>query len=155
MSVIAAIRHDEVNFPLFLHVLGAMLLVGTLFAVATATVLEWRRPGEAPGLTRFGLRTVLLGVLPAYVLMRIGAQWTESREKLPEEVEDSTWLAIGYITADAGAVLILVAIVLSALGLRRLRDGRGRGFGRAAGIISLLLLAAYLVAVWAMSAKPD
>jgi uncharacterized membrane protein len=155
MSVIAAIRPDEVNFPLFLHVLGAMLLVGTLFAAATATMLDWRRPGEAPGLTRFGLRTVLLGVLPAYVLMRIGAQWTESREQLPEEVEDSTWLAIGYITADAGAVLILVAIVLSAVGLRRLRDGRGRGFGRAAGIISLVLLAAYVVAVWAMSTKPD
>jgi len=34
MSVLAAIRPGEVNLPLFLHVLGAMLLVGTLFAVA-------------------------------------------------------------------------------------------------------------------------
>jgi hypothetical protein len=154
MSVLAAIRADQVNFPLFLHVLGAMLLVGTLLAVAAATVLDWRRPGDSLGLARFALRTVLMGVLPAYVLMRIGAQWTESREKLPEEVEDSTWLGIGYITADAGAVLILVAIVLSVLGLRRLRDGRGRGLGRAVGVISLVLLAAYVVAVWAMSTKP-
>ena len=32
--MLAAIRPDSVNLPLFLHVLGAMLLVGCLFAVA-------------------------------------------------------------------------------------------------------------------------
>jgi hypothetical protein len=156
--VLAAIRPDDVNFPLFLHVLGAMLLVGTLLAVSTAILLGWRRAdaGEARALTRFGLRTLLLGVVPSYVLMRIGAQWTESREDLPEDVEDSAWFGIGYITADAGALLILVSIVLSALGLRRLRAERGgTGFGRAVGVIATLLLAAYIVAVWAMSAKPE
>ena len=30
MTVLAAIRPDEVNLALFVHVLGAMLLVGTL-----------------------------------------------------------------------------------------------------------------------------
>lgn len=155
MSCLAAIRAGEVNFPLFLHVLGAMLLVGTLLAVATAIVLDWRRPGGAPGLTRLGLRTLLLGVVPAYVLMRVGAQWTESRENLPEPVVDSTWLGIGYVTADAGAVLILVSVVLAAIGLRLLRDGRGRVPARAVGVISAVLLAAYVVAVWAMTAKPD
>jgi hypothetical protein len=155
MSVLAAIRADQVNFPLFLHVLGAMLLVGTLLAVATAVTLDWRRPGGAPGLTRLGLRTLLLGVVPAYVLMRVGAQWTESRENLPEPVVDATWLAIGYVTADAGAVLILVSVVLSAFGLRQLRGGGGRVLTRTVGVISLVLLAAYVVAVWAMSVKPD
>ncbi len=154
MSTVAAIRASEVNFPLFLHVLGAMLLVGALLAVALAVTLEWRRRESTPGLTRFGLWTVVLGVLPAYAVMRIGAQWTEARENLPEEVEDSAWLTIGYITADVGAVLILVSIVLSAIGLRKLRGGGGRGLGRAIGVISILLLAAYLVAVWAMSTKP-
>lgn len=155
MSVLAAIRADQVNFPLFLHVLGAMLLMGMLLAVATAITLDWRRPGSATGLTRLGLWTLLLGVVPAYALMRVGAQWTESRENLPQPVVDSTWLAIGYVTADAGVVLILVCVVLAAFGLRLLRQGRGRVPARAVGVISFVLLAAYVVAVWAMSAKPD
>jgi hypothetical protein len=155
MSWIAAIRADQVNFPLFLHVLGAMLLVGTLLAVAIAITLDWRRPGGAPGFTRLGLRTLLLGVVPAYVLMRVGAQWTQSRENLPEPVVDATWLAIGYITADVGALLILVSVILSAIGLRQLRSGGGRVLARTVGVVSIVLLAAYVVAVWAMSVKPD
>ncbi len=63
--MLAAIRPDDVNFPLFLHVFGAMLLVGTLFAVALATVLAWRGRTTPTGLTRFGLRTLLIGVLPS------------------------------------------------------------------------------------------
>jgi hypothetical protein len=58
MNVVAAIRPDSVNLPLFLHVLGAMLLVGALLAVALVTVLGWRRSDEAAGLTRFGLLTI-------------------------------------------------------------------------------------------------
>ena len=153
MSVLAAIRPDDVNFPLFLHVFGAMLLVGTLFAVALATVLGWRRPDDAAALTRFSLRLLLMGVLPAYILMRIGAQWTEAASDYPEDFEPA-WIGVGYITADAGALLILISIILSAIGLRKLRGGSGIGLGRAVGIISILLLAAYIVAVWAMTAKP-
>ena len=156
MTALAAIRADSVNFPLFLHVLGAMLLIGTLLAIACAIVIGWRRadPLEAGALTRFGLWTLLAGVFPSYVLMRVGAQWTESEENLPKEVEDSAWLGIGYVTADLGAVLIIVSIVLAIIGLRRLRSGKGLGLGRAVGIISVLLLAAYVVAVWAMTTKP-
>lgn len=154
MSAIAAIRPGDVNFPLFLHVLGAMLLVGTLFAVGTAIVMGWRREGDTLGFTRFGLRTLLLGVFPAYVLMRVGAQWTEAAADYPEGF-DPAWIGIGYITADAGALLIIVSMILSGIGLRKLRSGKGAGLGSAVGIISLLLLAAYIVAVWAMSAKPD
>ncbi len=152
--MIAAIRPDDVNLPLFLHVLGAMLLVGTLFTVATAIVMGWRRESDTLAFTRFGLRTLLMGVFPAYVLMRVGAQWTEAAADYPDEFEPA-WIGIGYITADAGALLIIVSIVLSAIGLRKLRSGGGPGLGRAVGIISILLLVAYLVAVWAMSAKPD
>ena len=151
--MVAAIRPDSVNLPLFLHVLGAMLLLGMLFSVAFVTVLGWRRSDESPGLTRFGLRTLLIGVLPAYLLMRIGAQWTESEQNYPKDFEAS-WLDVGYVTADAGAILILISIVLSALGLRRLRTGDGLRFGRAVGVISIILLAAYIVAVWAMTTKP-
>ena len=104
-------------------------------------------------LTRFGLLTLLCGVVPSYVLMRVGAQWTESEQGYPDGF-DPAWLGIGYITADLGALLIIVSIVLAALGLRRLRAGSGLRFGRAVGVIGILLLAGYLVAVWAMTAKP-
>jgi hypothetical protein len=162
MTTLAAIRPDDVNFPLFLHVLGAMLLVGLLLAVASAILIGWRRdPEDAVGLTRMGLWTLILGVFPSYVLMRIGAQWTESQEfgdlegAAKEAVEDSAWLGIGYLTADIGALLILISIVLAIIGLRRTKRGGGIGLGRAVGIISTLLLAAYVVAVWAMTTKPD
>jgi hypothetical protein len=131
-----------------------MLLVGALFAVAVATALAWRRPDDAAALTRFSLRTLLIGVLPAYILMRIGAQWTESEQNYPDDFEPA-WIGIGYITADAGALLIIVSAILSAMGLRRLRRESGLGFGRAVGVISILLLVAYLIAVWAMTAKPS
>ena len=92
--------------------------------------------------------------------MRIGAQWTESRERLPKEVQDQAWLGIGYLVADAGAALILIAVVVALFGLRKLKAGGGTeldgtGLARTAGIISVLLLAAYVVAIWAMSTKPE
>ena len=147
-ELVAAIRPDSVNLPLFLHVLGAMLLVGCLFAVGLATVLG-RSSERAPGLARFGLKTLLLGVLPAYILMRIGAQWTESEQSYPDDFE-ATWIDIGYITADIGALLILISAILAGIGLRR---GNVR-LARIVGVVSIVLLAAFLVAVWAMTAKP-
>jgi hypothetical protein len=155
MSVLAAVRGSSVNFPLFLHVLGAMLLVGTLLTCALALVLSWRRQWTTAGLTRFGLRALPVGVVPAYILMRIGAQWTESREHLPQPVVDSAWLGIGYATADVGAVVIVIAVVLAAIGLRKLGSGGGTRLAGAAGILSVLLLATYVVTVWAMTTKPD
>ena len=57
--------------------------------------------------------------------------------------------------ADAGALLVLIALILGGIGMYRLRTGSGRGLLTAGLWISVLLLAAELVAVWAMSAKPD
>jgi hypothetical protein len=154
MSALAAIRTGHVGVPLFFHVLGAMLLVGTLLVVGSAILLGWRREGDSVALTRYGLRTLLWGVLPAYVVMRIGAQWTESAEGFPDDY-DPAWLGIGYMTADVGGGLVLISVVLSALGLRRLRGDGGTGLARAVGVIAVVLLAAYLVTVWAMAGKPQ
>jgi uncharacterized membrane protein len=154
VTVLAAIRPDSVNLPLFLHVLGAMLLVGTLAAVATAILVGWRTSDNAVALTRFALRAIPYAVLPAYVLMRVGAQWTEIEQDYPDGFA-AAWIDVGYITADAGALLIVISLILAGIGLRKLRAGGGLGLGRAVGIISLILLAAYVVAVWAMTAKPS
>jgi hypothetical protein len=141
------------ELPLFLHVLGAMLLVGSLAFVGIAILLGWRRSERAAELTRLALRAIPYGVLPAYVVMRVGAQWTEAEQDYPDDF-DPAWIGIGYITADVGALLLLVSLVLAGIGLRKLRAGGGIGLGRAVGIISLVLVAAYVVAVWAMTAKP-
>jgi hypothetical protein len=156
--MLAAIRPDNVNIALLLHVLGAMLLVGTLVVVAASLLSAWRRddPVAEAALTRLGLKALLIGVVPSWVIMRIGGQWTESEENLPEAVEESTWLGIGYLTADLGVILILISVVLAVIGLRRLREpGRGAVLGPIVGVVSVLLLAAYVVAVWAMTTKPD
>ena len=155
--MVAAVRPDSVNVPLFVHVLGAMLLVGTLVVVAATLLAAWRRtePGEATALTRFGLRALLIGVVPAYVVMRIGAHWTESEENIPDDAE-LTWLDIGYVTAELGAVLIVVSIVLSILALRRIRTTPGSpALARVVAAVAVVLIAGYTVAVWAMTAKPD
>ena len=151
---LAVIRPDEWELPLFLHVLGAMVLIGALFFVAVALLLAWGR-GEDEGpvaLRRWAFRAMFAGVLPGYILMRIGAQWVESREELSEADEDSAWIGIGYITADIGMLLILISLILSGVGLRKLQ---GHALGRVVGVVSVLLLVAYLVAVWAMTVKPS
>ena len=144
------------NLPLFLHVLGAMLLVGSLLAIAFTTIVGWRAPERAPGLGRFAFKTLLIGVLPSWILMRVAAQWTVSEAGYSDDFEP-TWLGLGYITAEAGGLLILISAILAGIGLRKSRtDAVGSvRFSRIVGVVSILLLAAYLVAVWAMTAKPD
>ena len=157
MASLAAIRPSDVEFPLFLHVLGAIILVGMLIAAAAPLVMSWRREdaGEAATLTRVGLWTIVAGVLPAWIVMRVGAQWVYSEEGWEDVADEPGWLGVGYITADAGGLLILVSVVLAIVGLRRGRDRSGSTLARVAGAIAVLLLAVYLVAVWAMTAKPD
>jgi hypothetical protein len=154
MDVLAAIRPDEQNFPLVVHVLGAMVLVGGLLTGASA--FAYAR-GEVKYL-RLGYWTLLAVALPGYVVMRVGAHWIYSEQgwdDLPEGVDEPAWLGIGWIVADLGAVLMLIALIAGGIGIRRLRDGRGAGLLKATMIIAFLILAAALVAVWAMAGKPD
>jgi hypothetical protein len=154
MSIVAAMRPDSWNFPLFLHVLGAMVLVGGLFAGAAA--LGFAR-GEDQFL-RLGYRALVAVALPGWVVMRVGAQWIYSKEgwdDLPEGLDEPAWLGIGYVLADLGGLILLLALVAGGVGVRRLRDGRGAGLLRVTLILSLVALAAYVVAVWAMTGKPE
>jgi hypothetical protein len=152
VNTLAAIRPDSWNFPLLLHVLGAMILVGGL--LAGASILAFAR-GAASQL-RLGYFTLLAVALPGYVLMRIGAHWVEDREGWNEEgAPDQTWLDIGYVVADLGALLLLITLVVGGIGVYRLRDDKGSGLLKASMALALLILAAAVVAVWAMAGKPD
>jgi hypothetical protein len=152
VSVLAAIRPDDWNFPLLLHVLGAMLLVGALVTAVTALVLGWRR--DAHPFTRFGFWTLLLVAFPSWWLMRIAAEWIFSKEDISEPVPG--WVDIGYITADGGGLFLLISIILTGVGMRRARLGGGPSvFARIGLVFATIVLAAYIVTVWAMSAKPD
>jgi hypothetical protein len=146
------VRPDAINLALLVHVLGAMVLVGGLLTAASAAIIGWR--DESISLRRFSYKTLLWVAFPAYIVMRIGAQWVESKEHLDNLAEEPTWLGIGYITADGGGVLLLIALILGGIGLRRSRKGGGNGLLKASGVIATLLVAVYVVAVWAMGGKP-
>ena len=149
-SFLAAVRPDSWNFPLFLHVLGAMILVGGTLTAASA--LAFAR-GDIRML-RVGYWSLLALALPGYILMRIGGQWIYAKEHLDDAPIDFAWVSIGFIVADVGALLLLIALIIGGFGVRRLRGGGGAGLLRATMVISLVLLAAFVVAAWAMSAKP-
>jgi hypothetical protein len=149
-TILATIRPDDQNFPLFVHILGAAVLVGGL--VTATSALAFAR-GEAR-LLRLGYWSLLAVSLPGYVIMRIGAEWiyTKGWDQLEE---DPTWLEIGYVIADIGALVLLVSLVLGGIGVYRLREGKGAGLLKVTMALSLVLLAAYVVAAWAMAGKPN
>ena len=99
--MLAAIRPDSWNYALFVHVLGAMILVGALGHEADET---------------FALD----------------------------------------LTSDLGGILLLISVVLAGFGARRLSrsDGGSAILARSAGVLALIVLALYLVALWAMTTKP-
>ena len=64
--------------------------------------------------------------------------------------DDPAWIGIGYITADAGALLFLIALICAGIASAKSKSG----LGKAAGVIVAIALIGWLVAVWAMGAKP-
>lgn len=157
--MLAAIRPDSWNFPLLLHVLGAMVLIGGLVVAVVAQFLGWRRQQHADAVAfgRAGFHGLLFVALPGWVLMRVGGQWIYSKEGWDDVETEPAWLGVGYITADLGGILLLASIILAGIAARRLdrTDAGGSTLGRVATGLATVVLVAYLVAVWAMTGKPD
>jgi hypothetical protein len=130
-----------------------MILVGGL--LTSASVLAFAR-GELRSL-RLGYWALLAVALPGWILMRIGAEWIFSKEGWDDIPEDDLpgWLGIGWLMADVGGLILLASLVLGGIGVYRLRDGKGSGLLKGTLVLALILLAAYVVAVWAMAGKPD
>jgi hypothetical protein len=152
MSTLAAIRPDDWNVALFVHVLGAMVMVGAL--VTAASYLFVARRGGSVEAARVGFRSLLYAALPSFLGMRVGAQWIADEEGLADS--DTAWIGIGYLISDLGALLVIVATVAAGLALRRAGRAEtpaGTSASVAAWVVAVLVVA-YLIAIWAMTTKP-
>jgi uncharacterized membrane protein len=158
VTLLALTRPTEWDFPLFLHVLGAMVLVGGLLTAVAMQAFAWRRrnPADVAAFSRGAFWALLTVALPGWVVMRFAGEWIRSKEGWSSE-DGPSWLDIGYITADLGIVVLLVTLLLAGLGVRQQRrSGRGAAvLGRLATPLATILLIMYLVAAWAMTTKPD
>ena len=169
MSFLASIRPDEWGLPLFIHVLGAMTMIGVL--VVAASFLFAGRDGSLE-MIRAGYKTLLYGGLPSYLATRLGGAWIADKEGLADS--EATWITLGYVTTDGGFLLLVGATVAAGLYLRRARKaepvtggtdapGAGAAGGAAGGTRSIsiaawlvsALLVTYMVMIWVMATKPD
>ena len=142
MSALAAIRPDDWNLALFVHILGAMVLFGSLVLVATALAARD---------VRLGFRSLLIGVLPGWIVMRGAAEWIAEKEKVNDIDPTPQWVDIGYSVADPMLLFIIIATVCAGLAARRQSTG---GLRTAALVFVGLMLVASVVAIWAMTTKP-
>jgi hypothetical protein len=152
MSVLALIRPDDWFFPLFLHIAGAMVVVGALTLSSVYLIASWRS-GSA-SLIRTAYMTLFYAALPGYIVFRVGAEWIADKEGLSDS--DLSWIGIGYGVSDLGALVLIISLIIGGVSVRRMNRG-GTPSPIAARIVTGLVglvLVAYLVAVWAMTTKP-
>ncbi len=146
MTVLAAIRPDEWNLPLFLHVLSAMALFGAVVLAVVSVA------GNSQAGLRLGFRSLLIGAIPAWIAMRLSSQWIADEEGLLDDgVETHAWVDIGFMTSEASFLVLIAATVCAGIAARR---GVGGGLRTATVVLVSITIVAYLVAIWAMSAKP-
>jgi hypothetical protein len=152
VSVLALIRPDSWFLPLFLHIAGAMVLVGALTLSCVYLIVSWRSGSAA--LIRTAYMSLFYAALPGFIVFRIGAEWIVDKENLSDA--DLSWIDIGYMVSDTGALLLIISLIIGGVSVRRMNRG-GTPSPIAArivtGLVSLTLIA-YLVAVWAMTTKP-
>jgi hypothetical protein len=146
---VAGIRPDSWNFPLLLHVLGAMVFVALLAVLLVVLAAALR--GDRVAALRWAFKLLLFGSIPSYIVMRGSAEWILDKEGWPD---DLTWISIGYMVTDAGLLFLIAMTILTGVGARRAEQGGGGGMVRWASALAGLLLVGYAVALWAMTAKP-
>ena len=80
-------------------------------------------PSAGRWLRRVAFRTLLVVVVPAWLLMRVAGQWIDSKEDIPG---DPTWLGIGYIVGDLGLVILVARYPDRVVAVRAARIAAGR-----------------------------
>jgi hypothetical protein len=124
-------------FPLFLHVLGAMILFGAVLAGLIAGLAKLPRPTLA----------ALGAAIPAWVVTIVGAYWIEHDEGLDHS--NATWLGIGHVVLEVGLLVLLAALGTAYWWARSEKPLAGRISTSLAGVYLVLLS----VALLAMSGK--
>jgi hypothetical protein len=153
----ASICGPGCGFPLFLHVLGATVLVGAIATVAIVTWVSLRRPvDQAQVLRRMVFWTFVFVVWPGWLAMRIAGQWVLSLDMYSGiEDADPGWLGVGFIVGDLGVLVLVISTILAWFAYRRTRPERPKPVVTPifAGLTTLYLVA-LAVAWFAMSGKP-
>ena len=134
-------------WPLFLHVLGAMTLVGAILTVVIVSWVAWRRP-DLSVLRRTVWTTLLVVALPAYIVMRGAGQWIYSKEGFSGK-NDPTWVGVGFGVGDAGLLLLLITLGVAYWWRRGGKPLAGRIVAGLSSLYLVLLAIAWL----AMSGK--
>lgn len=145
------------NVPLLIHVIGATILVGGVLGAATALVSA---RGDERRL-RTGYYSLLFVALPGLILTKLGATaiWSKYsghsffRSAFPAS-DDPRWIQIGGTALDMGGGALVLALILGWFGLKKLDTKRGQQLMKLVMVISIGLLAAYVLAVWAMGGRP-
>ena len=145
--MLAALRPDSFDLPLFLHVLGATLLFGSTATVAIAGYASRRSPDNSALLARVVAGTWVLLILPSFVLMRVGAALILNKE-FPGNASQPGWVGVGFIVSEPGALLLIVVGILAWISVRKKR------VLLAVPILASLYLFALAVAWFAMAGKP-
>ncbi len=147
--MVALIRPDSWNLPLFVHVLGAMILFGGTATVAIVGFAARRRTEHAELLARVALKTFLFAGHPQ-LDRDAGRRGLDRGQGIPERHEPG-WLEVGFTVSEGGALLLIALGILAWVSVRR------HGVGRAAVAVPVLAgiyVVALGIAWWAMSAKP-
>jgi len=136
------------NFRVFLHVLGAMVLFGGTAAVAVLGIATRTREDHAALLSRLAFRTLLFVVVPAFIVMRVGAQLV-----VDKEYPGSTpgWVAVGFVVTEPGLIVLIAIGVVAFLSARK--GGTGR-LATAVAVLASFYVLALGVAMWAMTTRP-
>src|SRR5215831_213711 len=156
MGALATIRPHAWDFPLFVHVLGAMVAVGGLVLAFVYLTAAWR--GESARSFRAGYKALLWAAFPGYIVMRAGAEWIYSKEGYSGN-NDPSWLGIGFGVADLGLLFLLIATITAGVSSRRALAAAAGESGSTVGIrvaasLTGVLIVAYIIAIWAMTTKP-
>src|SRR5690348_14808152 len=108
---------------------------------------------------RIGYFSLLFVALPGWILMRISGEWIYRKQgwnDVPDQLQDPTWLRIGFGVADWGGLLFLVALIVGGVAVLRMRSGKsGAGLLKVTMSIAVVLAVGYVGAVWAMTGKPN
>jgi hypothetical protein len=143
--MVASICGPTCGGQLFVHVLGAVTLFGSVLAVAILAYAGLRlAPDRAQLVRRVGFWTTLVLMVPAWIVMYFGGYSLKDHE----ELASPGWLEAGARIADAGAALIIILLIAGWFSIRRPRLGPW-----VAGVATLYLVA-LAVAWFLMSGKP-